>query len=466
MQQFEYAGIWWLPEKHELQVSGTLYFNYKEGARLSLIGSFVELQKLDALLSTKIILGLTQDGKQITLYRCHEKNRNINFFGLINSEFSVDVVFIGCHFEKEEDILFEKLSISYTNLDEWVGISGFQFDTKVDQKGYLKRFVVVYTPPQKFGAKIQNYNINISFDFNYKIDSRFIIQLKQITVIEIETKSPVHFTNYMETIVEYIRGFLSLAIGESVYPIKIIGKSKASVTKLKDERVVLNNIFIFYKLGRFADFSKRVYAHDMLFTYRDISDKLELYLENWISKSEILRPVYELYFSTLYNPSMYLNLQFLSLIQALEAYHRRIYGGKYISDEDYTRMYKAFIKVIPKNIDPGFRNSLFEKIKYLNELSLRRRLKDLFKKYKNVVKPVIPDKKKFIDSIKNTRDFLTHYDKNLESKSKKGKELYRLTQKIKFLLEICFLSELGMSDEIIRNLIKRNERYRRLSRQR
>jgi|Deesub1362A_J573_1020465.scaffolds.fasta_scaffold08208_2 hypothetical protein len=63
-------------------------------------------------------------------------------------------------------------------------------------------------------------------------------------------------------------------------------------------------------------------------------------------------------------------------------------------------------------------------------------------------------------------DFLTHYDKDLESKSKKGQELYWLTKKMKFLLEICFLSELGMSNEIIRTLIKRNERYRHLTRQR
>jgi hypothetical protein len=36
------------------------------------------------------------------------------------------MVIVGGHFEKEEDILFNNLSISYSNLDEWAGISGFK----------------------------------------------------------------------------------------------------------------------------------------------------------------------------------------------------------------------------------------------------------------------------------------------------------------------------------------------------
>ena len=40
MNKFEYEGIWWLPDKPEKQVSGTLRFTPNEGAILKLIGSF------------------------------------------------------------------------------------------------------------------------------------------------------------------------------------------------------------------------------------------------------------------------------------------------------------------------------------------------------------------------------------------------------------------------------------------
>ena len=40
MDKFEYEGIWWLPDKPEKQVSGTLRFTPNEGVILDLIGSF------------------------------------------------------------------------------------------------------------------------------------------------------------------------------------------------------------------------------------------------------------------------------------------------------------------------------------------------------------------------------------------------------------------------------------------
>lgn len=39
-EKFEFKGIWWLPDKPEEQISGTLRFVAAEGAVLELIGSF------------------------------------------------------------------------------------------------------------------------------------------------------------------------------------------------------------------------------------------------------------------------------------------------------------------------------------------------------------------------------------------------------------------------------------------
>jgi hypothetical protein len=465
MEKFEYSGIWWLPENPERQASGTLEFNPKEGASLNLIGSFREIKDFNIFQQPKIILGLTSNGKHITLYRCYEKSFNMNFPGFINSSFLVNFIFIGCHFEKEEDILFDSLSISYSNLDEWTGISGFRQKTEFDQKGHLIKFDLLYELPQKIEANLDKYKVYITFNFNSKSDLIYEFNLKQTALFKIDSHSPAHFNIYMDEIVPYIRDFLSLAIGKAVYPHLIIGKSKASTAKLEDGEIVFNDILIFYKLGPFVDFSKTVLRHEMLFSFKDVSDNFELYLNNWINKSELLQPVYELYFGTLYNPSMYLSHKFLSLIQALESYHRRRHEGKYISDEDYTVLYDSFLNTIPQNIDADFRESLCNKLKYLNEFSLRKRLKEILNRYKDLVEPVVRDKESFIEAVKNTRDFLTHYDKNLESESKKGQDLYWLTQKMKCLLEICFLSELGMSDEVIKAIISRNQGYIYLAQQ-
>jgi hypothetical protein len=149
----------------------------------------------------------------------------------------------------------------------------------------------------------------------------------------------------------------------------------------------------------------------------------------------------------------------------LESYHTREYGGKYVPDAAYEEQYRSFLNVIHKDIDSDFRESLENKMKYLHEFSLRKRLKDIFDRYGKIIEVIIADKANFIELVKSTRDFLTHYDKNIEPKSKKGRDLYWLTQKMKYLLEICLLSELGIPDETISSIVSRNEKYKYLAQQ-
>ena len=73
MDKFEYEGIWWLPDEPEKQVSGTLRFTPNEGAILDLIGSFKDIKEIN-----KIILGISSNGKNITLHKCFETKSNVS----------------------------------------------------------------------------------------------------------------------------------------------------------------------------------------------------------------------------------------------------------------------------------------------------------------------------------------------------------------------------------------------------
>ena len=460
MEEFEYNGIWWLPENPKKKISGTLRFNLREDANLELIGSFKEAKDINTLLQPNIILGITSNGKIITLYECYESHFHISMPGFLSSSFIASVVFQGHHFEKEEDIIFDSLSLNYSHLEEWMRITGFQFKLETDSKSHLTKHEVSYSFPQKVEAKVDKLNISFDYDFNLGGDRIKEVNLKQTTFIKIEPHKPLYFNDYWR-ICYHVQNFLSLAIGRAIYPLIIKGKTKACKTELSDGRVVYNDILIFYPTKDLSNLSKKLHPFDMLFSFGDISDNFEKYLSNWFVKSKVLQPVYDLYFGTLYNPSMYLQHKFLSLIQAIESYHRRVYGGKYLSNNDYIPTREALLKVVCQKIsDDDFRKSLKEKLKYLNEFSLQKRLKEILKKCGDVINFLIHDNEEFIEDVKNTRNFLTHYDKNIERKAKSGQELYMLVQKMKFVLEICFLIELEMSVETIKALVSRNQRYK------
>jgi len=127
-QEFEYKGTWWLPDKPEKRVSGTLTFTPNKEANLDLMGSFKDIKNKNKseILEPEIILGVSSDGKYITLYKCLETNSTTSFPGFqTSSRFLANLVFEGVHFQKSEDISFKSISVHYLHLDEWVNISGF-----------------------------------------------------------------------------------------------------------------------------------------------------------------------------------------------------------------------------------------------------------------------------------------------------------------------------------------------------
>jgi hypothetical protein len=73
-----------------------------------------------------IILGITQQGKPITLYKCIINNWSYPLVGLGGGRYRAHFIFEGVHFEAEEKIRFNQLCGNYTDLDAWVDIYGHQ----------------------------------------------------------------------------------------------------------------------------------------------------------------------------------------------------------------------------------------------------------------------------------------------------------------------------------------------------
>ena len=192
---------------------------------------------------------------------------------------------------------------------------------------------------------------------------------------------------------------------------------------------------------------------------RDISGRFDSFLRNWFEKVDLLEPIYDLYFGTLYNPRMYSEQKFLSLVQAIESFHQRIHGGEYMSVEEYEPVYDALVNAIPDWVSSDLKYRLKEYLKYGREFSLRKRMKDIIYIYQANTDRFIGNKNAFIEKVVDTRNYQTHHDEDLKERAAGGEELDRLTQKLKVLLEVCLLTELGFSSEEIKGLFSRNSRY-------
>ncbi len=463
--RFEYEGLWWLPDNPDEKIAGNLLFDPEEGATLKLIGSFKSIQNFDTLLEYEVIFGISTNGKYMTLYNCAETRCSLSIPGFLKSEYYVDTVIVGEHFLKPADLEFKNVSVMYRYLDEWLNISGFEIQRLSEPPGVK----IIYTLPRRISTRI-NDKLIISFVFEANGPTISVVQneiyMEQRTVMNFEFSEGLSYQEFFEKL-KSIQNILSFAVRRYVYPLRIVSSTKTSNT-VDFTGTENSNVEVFYKIGNIQRDDKPILPNEMLFTFKDVSERLEEFLGNWFKKRELLDEAFAPYFGTLYNPHMYQNQEFLALTQTIEAYHQRVYDGKYVSDEEYEKVYDTLVKNIPNEIKGSedgrnLAEKLKEYLKYGNELSLRRRLKDILNTHRAALTGLIKDEAMFINNVINTRNYFTHYNEKVRENAVLGVDLlFYLTQKLKILVETCLLSELGFSNEEISSFFQRNRNYKSL----
>ena len=290
------------------------------------------------------------------------------------------------------------------------------------------------------------------------------VDLKQTAWVDLSSEKERPFNEYLE-ISRRVQDFLSLGMGTPTRPLEVFGQTEYEKRVFEDGKEFLKPIEIHYQAIGWSVDVEEVHSYRMPFTLAKIQERFEACLGNWISNADLLAPVYNLFFAALYNPHQYLESNFLTLVQALETYHRRRFGGQYQTDKEYQEgLYQIFVEKIPEELDKGFRQALVEgKLKYANEFSLRKRLHQLSKRLSSYVSMGFLRSKTatetFVERVCHTRNYLTHYTPELRDRSAEGEELYLLSQQLRGVLEMCLFEEIGLDPETIKKIVSQNNRY-------
>lgn len=156
----------------------------------------------------------------------------------------------------------------------------------------------------------------------------------------------------------------------------------------------------------------------------------------------------------MHNPYINIQHKLLNIIQAIEAYHREIFRESELNLEEHNRKIDKIIAFTPSEYNEWLR----DKLRYSYEPSLRNRLKDIVLKFEDIV-GTYKESKSFIDQVVNLRNDLIHPDATRKVKLIEGVPLRVITKRIENLFEICLLSELGFSNDEIKKLIKKYNKY-------
>ena len=473
-----HSGFWWLPPDSDKRLAGRLEYDADEGLVLELYGSF-HPRSDSRLRKYPIIQGYTDSDKRITLQNCWPRRRRGLHAELGTTELAVGMALVGYHFDSVKDIRFSRVLIRYAHLDEWMSESGLsvghgEFVTS-QENWHARRVWLSEDPSTDYGGTtpsqfIDRYWSVVRNEHLVPITVPFEDREVVFRIVNHTNEKPLQVTTGQQAWVEvrwteerllsdswpianHVRDFLTIAIGSPTYPIEIKGLVIP----------VGNSGFRQVAILRPEDLSVAAKGaarpREMLFELSTVRDEFQHLLATWCEKADALKPVYDLYFSTQYNPHMYVHSAFLSLTQALETYHRRTFGGVYQSDAEYrTKLYQMLVQAIPADLDQGFKESLRKgTLKYANQYSLRKRLKEITDRIaEEVTLDFLASKKArgtFVGRVCEIRNYLTHYDPD-EEREVEPSELGNLYRQLEQILRICLLEEMGLSFARIKEMLK------------
>jgi hypothetical protein len=204
---------------------------------------------------------------------------------------------------------------------------------------------------------------------------------------------------------------------------------------------------------------------DVLFRAQDVRERLPDIFDSWLTAARSLSVVRSLYLTATYGKS-FIELRLLHLAQAIEAFHRRCREGVYMdADEFAARISSPLTQAIPAGIDQSLRDSLKNRVKYGNEFSFVKRLTMLVREFEAGLKAVTPHPMERVSRIATYRNEFTHHPVIGDgSHSIDREDVLRCNYFLRTLLELCFLSSMGLSTTEIAAFATRCHTYNAIRR--
>jgi len=445
-EEYKKTGFFWLPEKEEEKIPGILTINDGGEIELEVVGLFddsIEALNSDGNLD-RIIGHIEKDGL-VTLEDCLYLERNFAFGAIAKSKVLVRQVLSGAAWGKDEKVTFNTLSFSVDCLDDWVGISGMT----VDNDWNKKITTISYKPPETISFPLEN-GMNLKLCFSYTVPCSSELEEGKITqraYFKISSKSLCELSESTDLAFK-ITNLMCFAMDETV-SIKALTATSPEIMRDVGGKQRPESIKIYYQSMPYIEKEPSVNRHNMLFNFGTIKSNAKKIFDNWINAYGDLSPALGLYFSAKTGAQRYLDSKFLALAQGLETYHRRTSSETLMQPEEFRVLVDSILDFCPKDKKEWLKSRLI----HGNEINLGGRLKKIIEPFKQHI-GTSRERSKLLRKIVDTRNYLTHYNDELEGRAANDRELWILCVKMELIFSLHFLRVIGLTGDEIEDVMK------------
>ena len=462
-QPIALSGFFWLPDEPDFRVPGDLYIS--GSCEPSVKVRLVEISSgwrevINATTSgsdpgSARILGISEGMGQYTLDDCWVKSLRGLGSGLTELTLIARFAFSGCHYDPREEVQFDEFSFSVEGLDEWLAVSGI--DVNFDFKN--QKSVIDVSVPEEISLGLpEGVKLKFRFGVTFPAVTRTITEAKvtqkaYACIASAELKPLEYFTS----LATKLRNFLRLAMGQPVSVDSATGYSAELTRATGDGGQTKVPIQVYYREAGASDQEQEAPWFRMLFFYTDLEEQLEEKLAEWLHNYNDFGPALDVYFTTMANTSQYVEVEFLQRVQGLETLHRRSSQETEMPENEFVSILSSLLLECPS----GRQEWLKGRLRYANELSLRKRLSAMTEPFEQFFEGQ-RKQKDFIDKAVVTRNYLTHYDARLETRAAKGQDLWKLTKGLEVLFQLHLLQFIGFNSDSVDQFLQRPSHLRQL----
>ena len=434
MQEQELVGHWWLPGNPSQAYGGEMKFHPESGPEITLSGRY---DGTNVGGEVGPLFGTVYNGMAVTITDCRYISNTDG------DKFRGEVVFLGGHLKEGQDSTFERITVQFPHMNELMAWDAINSSQVSDEAG----FNMQVSPPNdiSFYANDAEFRIGVGHEMHMQVYRGASANQHVDTSIEPNTKST--FRQFKQEYLLVLGRFVSFGTAQSLNPTKVTARLKSN-----------NKVDVLYSVNRASKESDDVlHPYKMNFSRENMNESFGDILSRWFELHNHIKPAFDIYFGTLRLDDLYPSYKVISLTRAVEAYHRR----QFRKDEDVNEMESA------SSTDGNRKEKDIKSIGERQESHnghqyLYRCFKEIFEIHSNIFESLgLSDE--YIDIIVDTRNYLLHsYQEHSkpQNASSDPHEFVRISYILQLLLDVCWLSDIGFSEEYIVDQL--SHRVRRL----
>lgn len=441
LEEKKFKGIWWFNEE---KYDGELTIISNENIILSL-GNW--LNKKDGKI--EFIYGETVFKEKITLYKCHVSSRgekNVKNVSVHNTIINCEYAVVGEYYDKE-NFKFNNLYVRYSNLEDWLDNKIIVKDNE-EENLFNISYSNIFKKINLIGVEI---SLTSSWNQNFTGNNNVNIKKYAQVIFTFLEKKDLSFCE------DYLNSFNDFLILATQKPIIIL-----EVCEVLNP---LDFIYIYKSHSRGNIYSKEINWHEMLFTYNDVKDDLELYLNNFFEKKSFLKKIFSIYSGTILNQNYYIENLFLTFCRLLESFHR--YDTQFDSTDLDSFEFEGRKKIVldrinsDDSIDINIKDWVSDLIgRYGNSKSIKKIFSELIGNVEEILiqKTSKEELINFITLVTKTRHYLTHPGDPKRGNFDYLKHIVPLTYKLEIILICNILKEIEFTTKkIVEMFLTRTE---------